>query len=145
MSQTLLYRIFKIGKIPKDALSNIQREGVVLKEEGIGGSVTYKKFRAPGKYYGWKRSWFSGSIVLTREHFLAFKYSQPIIGLPWNHDKINQLNCYLDNENILTVEFDASAFNKDWSGHITVRFSTPLARSFLETIERMKRSSEYRR
>ncbi|MGK7898807.1 MAG: hypothetical protein AB4372_35630 [Xenococcus sp. (in: cyanobacteria)] len=136
MSKTLLYRIFQIGKIPKDVLHQIKQEGILLQDEGIGGSVTFRKFRAPGKYYGWKRSWFSGSIVLTREHFLAFKYSEPIIGVPWNNNKIKKLNSYLDNEHTLCVEFEASIFRSDCSGDIKVRFSTPLARSFLEIIER---------
>ena len=111
------------------------KEGVVLSDEGIGGSVTYKKFRAPGKYYGWKRSWFSGSIVLTREHFLAFKYSKPIIGIAWDNNHIKKLNCLLEKDNILCVEFDVSAFQKNCSGDIEVRFSTPLASAFLEKIQ----------
>ena len=137
MSKTCLYQLFKIGQIPKNYLSQIQREGVVLKDEGIGGSVTYRNFRAPGRYHGWKRSWFTGSIVLTREHFLAFKYSETIIGLAWNESHINQLNCSLDNENTLAVSFDASVFQNDCSGQITVRFSTLLAREILENIQRL--------
>ncbi|NES87473.1 MAG: hypothetical protein F6K10_42585 [Moorea sp. SIO2B7] len=100
-SKTILYRVFQIGKIPQDVLSQIHHEGFLLKDEGIGGSVTFRKFRAPGKYYGWKRSWFSGSIVLTRDHFFAFKYSEPIIGFPWDNDKIKELNYYTNIKNLL--------------------------------------------
>ena len=95
MSKTFLYRIFKIGEIPKNVRSQINREGIVLQEEGIGGSVTFKKFRAPGKYYGWRKNWFSGSIVLTKKHFLAFQVNKPIIGVAWDNEKINCLNCFL--------------------------------------------------
>ena len=137
MSKTFLYRIFKIGEIPQNLRSQINREGIVLQEEGIGGSVTFKKIRAPGKYHGWRRNWFSGSIVLTREHFLAFQFTKPIIGVSWNHEKINCLNCFLENENTLCVEFDAGNFNENWSGDVTVKFSTPLARLFLENIEQL--------
>lgn len=137
MGKTLIYQIFKIGKIPQNVRSQINREGIVLQEEGIGGSVTFKKFRAPGKYYGWKRNWFSGSIVLTQENFLAFQFTKQIIGVSWNNEKINCLNCFLENENTFCVEFDAANFNENWSGNITVKFSTPLAPSFLETIEQL--------
>lgn len=135
MSKTLLYRMFGVGKIPKDALAQIHKEGVVLEEEGIGGSVTYRKFRAPGKYYGLRRSWFSGSIVLTREHFLAFQYSKPIIGVAWNDERLRALNCFLQDEDTLCVKFDAATFCEDWSGDIEVRFSTPQAKLFLESID----------
>ncbi len=137
MSKTLLYRLFKIGSIPKGALRQIQKEGVILQDEGIGGSITLRKFRAPGRYHGWRRTWFSGSIVLTQEHFLAFQYSKPVIGVGWDDDELKQLDCALEDGHTLCVGFDASTFNDDWSGSIQVSFATPLARLFLETIEQM--------
>jgi len=136
MNKTLLYRLFKAGAIPKDVLSRIQKEGVELRDEGIAGSVTFRKFRAPGKYYGWRRNWFSGSIVLTRKHFLAFRYSKPIIGVAWDDQRIKQLNCYVKNKQTLCIEFDASTINEDWSGDMEIKFSTRHARSFLERIRR---------
>lgn len=72
--------------------------------------------------------------MLTKEHFLAFRYSNPIIGVSWDDDRIKSLNCFLENENTLCVEFDASTFCEDWSGNIEVRFSTLLAQAFLEKI-----------
>ncbi len=135
MSKTLLYRLFKAGKLPSKLESQIHREGIVLFDEGIGGSVTYRGFRAPGRRHGFRRSWFSGSIVLTKEHFLAFQFSRPIIGVPWNHDKIGELNCCLEGDQILRVAFDAAAFYEDWSGGIEVRFSTLMAQSFLDVIK----------
>ena len=128
--------MFKAGRIPKDAVSQIRIEGVVLSDEGIGGSITCKNFRAPGRYSSWRRSWFSGSIVLTTKHFLAFGYSKPIIGVAWDDDRIKALNCSLENENTLCIRFDASTFHEDWSGEMEIRFSTPLAHSFLEKIKR---------
>ena len=107
-----------------------------MQDEGIAGSVTFRNFRAPGRYHRWRRTWFSGSIVLTREHFLAFQYSKPIIGVPWKDERMNALRCSLEDENTLCVGFDASTFHDDWSGDVEVRFSTPMAGVFLETIER---------
>ncbi len=134
MSKTLLYRWFGIGKIPSNALDQIRKEGVVLQDEGIGGSISFRNFRAPGRYSSARRTWFSGSIVLTHEHFLAFQYSEPVIGVSWEDHRIKSLDCYLEKEQTLCVEFDASTFHDDWSGNIKVRFSTPKARQFLQRI-----------
>lgn len=139
MGKTLLYRIFGVGRLPRNVEDQIQREGVVLRDEGIRGSVTFRRFRAPGRYHGWKRSWFSGSIALTRQHFLAFKYSRPIIGVPWDHDKLEELTVRLEGENTLCVAFEASVFQEDASGEVEVRLSTPLAREALGQIERLRR------
>ena len=135
MSKTLLYRLFKIGRIPKGALEQLRKEGVVMQEEGIGGTVTLKNFRSPTRRSGWRRSWFSGSIVLTEQHFLAFQYSTPVIGVAWNHEKIKTLNCFLEEDDTLCVAFDASTFNDDWSGDVEVRFTTPMAQLLLERIQ----------
>lgn len=141
MGKTLLYRLFKIGKVPPEAVPQIQKEGIIVQDEGLPGTVTFRKFRAPGKYYSWRRNGFSGSIVLTHDHFLAFQFSKPIIGVSWKDDKVKALHCTLKNEHTLCVGFDAAVFNDRWSGDIEVRFSTPLARTFLETIERKRNTA----
>ena len=135
MSKTILYQLFKIGKIPDHVIPIIEKEGVLFQEEGIGGSITFKNFRAPGKYYGFKRSWFSGSIVLTKKHFLAFKYSQPVIGVPWNEPRAKKLNCFVKDNNLLCIEFEASTFNQNQSGNIQVRFSSSRSNEILTIIE----------
>ncbi len=138
MSKTLVYRLFGIGRVPKPSLQQIRNEGVILLDEGLSGTVTFKNFRAPGRRYSWRRNWFSGSIVLTREHFLAFAFSRPVIGVAWTHDKINELHCSAENNKILCVAFDAAAFHEGWSGDMTIRFSTPLANTLLQTIEQCR-------
>jgi len=139
MSKTLLYRLFGLGGIPQNAVDQIQKEGLVLQDEGIGGSLTFKRFRAPGKYYAWRRSWFSGSVVLTQEHFLAFRYSQPIIGVSWCDKKFKELSVRLEDENTLCVGFEASTFQEDASGEVEVRLSTTLAPELLRQIEKSER------
>lgn len=101
MNKTLLYRLFKAGQIPKDAVNQIRIEGVVLSDEGIAGSIIFRNIRSPGRYSGWRRSWFSGSIALTRKHFLAFSYSKPIIGVSWDDPKIKELKCSVKGKHTL--------------------------------------------
>ena len=139
MGKTILYHIFGLGKIPKKFLPDITREGIILMDEGIGGSVTFRKFRAPGKRYGYRRNWFSGSVVLTQKTFLAFTTFNPVIGVPWDDQRLNALEYFLEKTETLCVRYDASVFNEEWSGTIECRFKTPKARIILETIERKKR------
>ena len=138
MSKTFVYRLCGIGKVPEHAQEQIRREGVVLQEEGLSGTVTFRKFRAPGRRYSWRRNWFSGSIVLTREHFLAFAFSRPVIGVGWRHPKIDALQCSVERNNKLCVAFDAAAFHEGWKGNIEIRFSTPLATTLLQTIHQCR-------
>ena len=135
MSKTLLYRIFGTGKVPKKYLAQIQNEGVILQDEGVGGSITFRNFRSPGRRSGWRRNWFTGSIVLTREHLLGFAFSRQIIGVAWHTEEIRQLSLSVDDPDILCVEFDASKFNEEWSGEVEVKFRTPLASRLITEIK----------
>lgn len=134
MGKTLLYRLFGLGKLPKRILPDLEQEGIVLLDEGISGSVTLRNFRAPGKRYSWRRSWFSGSLVLTGSRFAAFSFSKPIINVPLGDDRLNGLRRSLEGESALCVHFDPSAFHEGWSGSVECRFSTPQARLFFEQL-----------
>ncbi len=135
MGQNFLQRFFGIGKVPEQALSAIEHEGVVMLEEGVSGSVTFRSFRAPGKFFFRKRTWFTGSLVITEKRFAAFTYSRPIVNVTFDHERFRDLHCSLKDEKTLSVRFDAAAFNEKQSGEIECRFSTPDARQFLEQIE----------
>ena len=135
MGKTLLYRLFGLGKVPKRILPGLEREGIVLLDEGVSGSVTFRNLRAPGRYHSWRRSWFTGSLVLTGKRFSAFAFSKAIIDVPLGDDRINELRCSLEGEATLCVHFDPSAFNEGWSGALECRFSTPQARLFLEHLD----------
>ena len=43
MSQSLFYKLFGLGKIPADALPVIEREGLILKEEGFVQAIVFTR------------------------------------------------------------------------------------------------------
>ena len=134
MKKALLHRFFGWGRIPKRYAPTLCDEGIVLLDEGIGGSVTFKRFRAPGRYHSWKRSWFIGSIVLTERTFAAFALVKPLIYVPLDHGNISELHCTMEGGDTLLVEYDASAFDEKWSGTVACRFKTSKAHEFLERL-----------
>ncbi len=142
MSKSVFYRLFGAGAVPKDALEQVRREGVVLQEEGVCGSMTMRNFRAPGRAHGVKKQWFTGSIVLTEQHLLAFGWKLPVIGLAWNDPRIHALVGVLEKPNELRFSYDASEFNSDWSGQIEIRYRTPKARSILEHFQRRRGATD---
>ena len=136
MSKTLLNRLFGLGNVPKGALAQIRREGVVLKEEGISGSVTLRNFRKPGRYNSYYRSWFSGSIVLTEQHLLVFKLFEPVVGIAWDDEKFENLDVQLESDGKLCIALEASDFDDKSSGTVEVRLSTPLASQIQQEIKK---------
>ena len=135
MGKALLHRLFGSGKLPKAMRPILESEGSALREEGIGGTVTFRNFRAPGKRYSYRRNWITGSLVVTGLRFAAFAFSRPLINVPLD-DTRRALGCSVEGESILLVGFEAGAFQEDASGSIECRFRTPMARMFLERLER---------
>ena len=135
MGKPLFARIFGLGKVPKKYRSQLETEGVVLIEESIAGSVTFKKFRAPGRYYGYKKKLFFGALIITNKTFGAFELFTPLVMVPLEREYISKLDCRLIKNNTLEIEYDASQFNKDWSGTVICRYHTKSAGLFLSHIQ----------
>lgn len=135
MSQSLLYRLFGIGRLPPAMTPILEQEGIVLSDEGLRGSMTFRNFRAPGRRYSYRKNWFSGSLVVTRLRFAGFAFSRPVLNVPLDGPHLAMLDCSLGKTpSILRVAFDSADFHDDWSGAIVCRFRTPRARQYLEQI-----------
>lgn len=136
MKKTLLYRLFKIGKMPAREASEIQNEGIILFDEGFKGTKTYINFRAPWRYSNWKRQWSTSSIAMTNTRLLAFQYALKEIDVPLTDARFGGLNFSVEADGALLVAFDASLFHDDWSGNLEYRFYTPLAPDFLDKLKK---------
>lgn len=131
MARSLLNRLFGVGTMPPQWRTAIEAEGLVALDEGIGGSLTYRDFHAPGKYFGWRKVGFTGSIALTRVRLLALQYSNPAINVPLIDERFAKLNISLEGNETLLIAFDPSLFHQDWSGTMEYRFRTSQASEFL--------------
>src|SRR5260370_4687612 len=106
MAKTLLYRLFGVGKIPRQLTATLQSEGIVLLDEGIAASVTYLDFRAPGKRSNWRRQWFTGAIALTRVRLVALQYSNYAINVPVTDERMHSMRFSVEGKATLFVAFD---------------------------------------
>ena len=136
MAKSLLYRLLGVGKIPIPLMSELTNEGIVLLDEGVKGSVTYRDFRMPGRYSSLRKQWYTASIILTKARLLGLWSSNTIINVPVTDERIRAMRYTLeDNAEALCIAFDASLFHADWSGTIEYRFRTPEAPRFLEQLQ----------
>lgn len=135
MGKSIFYSLFGFGKLPTAMAPILRSEGIVLLDEGVKGSVTLRKFRAPGRFHSYKNSRFAGSVVFTELRFAAFAFSRPIINVPVNDDRLNLLDLSVPKEGVLRIKFDAGAFHQGWQGSVECRFATPSARLFLERLK----------
>jgi hypothetical protein len=134
MAKSLFYSLFGVGKIPAPLMSELTAEGIVLIDEGVKGSATYRNFSAPGQRSNWRRQWVTASIVLTKQRLVGLTYSSLAINVPLADDRIHAMSFTVENKAALCVGFDVSLFHADWSGTIEYRFKTAEASRLVELL-----------
>ena len=105
-------------------------------DEGVGGTVTYRDFRSPGRRASWKKSAFSGAIALTRTRLLALQFSRPVINVPLEDERLRQMQFSVEREDRILIAFNANLFHNDWSGTLEYRFRTLQAAAFVKSLSR---------
>lgn len=134
MAKSLLYRLFGLGRIPKLLNDTLRIEGIVVADEGVPGSVTYRNFRAPGRYSSWGKQAFVGSVVVTNVRLVALKYGNFAVNVPFTDERIRHLQISVEGDRLL-IAFDPKLFHDDWSGTIEYRFRTPQAGDMVKWIQ----------
>jgi hypothetical protein len=130
--KSLLYTLFRLGRLPKEALPVLESEGIVLLDEGLRGSVTLRNFRAPGRFHTYKNSIFAGSLTLTEQRFAGFAFSKPLINVPLHDDRLLALEMSVPRDGVLHIRFDPAVFDIQRSGSVECRFHTGNALRYLE-------------
>ena len=130
MGKTWAYKLFRVGRIPAQVKAQLEREEVLLQEEGISGSTTYRNFHRPGAYFGWRRVWYSASLTITQTRVVGLAASHLIINVPFTDTRLQRLHMSVEKGDVLLIAFDAGLFHNDWSGSIEYRFRTPQAQAF---------------
>lgn len=134
MPKSLLYRIFGLGRIPKLLNDTLRIEGIVVADEGVAASVTYRDFRAPGKRFSWKKQGFVGSVVVTNIRFVALMYGSFAVNVPFTDERIRKLQISVERDGLL-IAFDPALFHDNWSGTIEYRYRTPQAAEMVKWIQ----------
>jgi hypothetical protein len=134
MNKTILYRLFRIGGIPKKLGPVLAEEGIEVGDEGIGGWFVTKNVKGPGKRYINRSEGFSGCLVVTRERIVCFTYGKRQINISIEDPKISEIYVDMPKANMLSISFESSRFRDGWSGVIEFLFKTEKAQQFHDAL-----------
>jgi len=135
--KSLFYKLFGVGKIREPLLSELKNEGSFAADEGIKSTITYKNFRAPGRYSNWKRRWFPGAVALTEKRLVLQQYSQPVINILLTDERLKKIKVSLETADTLLFEFEPNLFLENSTGQIEWRCRTPQARTIAEAMQKL--------
>lgn len=133
-----LYKIFGAGKISETLLNELRAEEITAWDEGLKSKLTYKNYRAHGKYTNWKLIWFTGAIVLTKKRLVLQQYSQPVINILLTDERFKEMKISLETEDTLLFEFEPQLFLENSSGEIEWRTRTPHAKVIHDRLKMLK-------
>ena len=136
MRKTLLYKLFGIGKLPKNARPKLEGEQILLLDEGLNGSVTYRNYSAPGRQYGLRKVRFTGSLVVTKSRVVGFAYHREIMNLTFEDPRLANVEIRIETDSALCIAFDVSKFNPQRSGQMELRFKTAMAAEIVNYLMR---------
>lgn len=134
MKKTFLYRLFGVGSVPKKLRPVLEREGIVVLDEGIRGWFVTKHVNGPGKRYRHRTEGFSGCLVVTKSRVVCYTYGKRQINISVQDPKIANLYVDIPAEKKLSLSFESSIFREGWQGVIELKFGTDKAHSFREAL-----------
>ena len=114
------------GRLPVQLRALLATEGVVLLEEGLSGSITYRDYHAPGTYSSFRKVAVSGAIVVTGERLVVWAARGKAVDVPL-HDPLRAALTIVptgEPTDGITFRYDAAAFHPDRSGTVEVHFRT---------------------
>lgn len=136
MKKKWLYRLFRIGGIPAKLRPVLESEGLVVRDEGIGGRMVMEDFKAPGKRFNHRRTGFTGFLAVTQKRVIAHAFGKRILHVPFDHSKFDALQAKLVDPEHIELSFESSDFQDTWSGRVLLRFNTPKAARFFDALAR---------
>jgi hypothetical protein len=124
------------GRFSEEMRTQLVGEGVVVMEEGLKGSITWRHYRSRNRRSNWARKGTYASIALTSERLVVWALGHPQIDVPLRHQLIRAIEASVDKPGRLLLAFDAHAFHEDTSGRIEVRLNTEQADHLAELVSR---------
>ena len=134
MKKTILYRLFRVGAVPKKLRPVLEQESILIADEGMGGWLVTKHVNGPGKRYRYRMERFSGCLVITKARVICYTYWKRQINISVKDPKIANLYIETPKEQQLCLSFELSNFQKGCKGVVEFRFNTDKALFFRDAL-----------
>jgi hypothetical protein len=134
MSKSLLFKLLRIGAIPKKLRPIFDAERIVVGDEGMSGSLIYRNVKGPGKRFINRAEGFSGCLLVTKKRIVCFTYWKRQINIAVDDQRVSEISVEIPQKNVLSISFESSAFREKWEGIMEFRFKTEKANEFYNVL-----------
>lgn len=134
MKKSLLYRLFRVGAVRAKLRAALEREGVLVLDEGITGWFVTRDVHGPGKRYRNRVEGFTGFLAITKARVLCHTFGKRQMNIALDDAKLANLFVERPAADELRVSFESSHFHEGWRGVMEFRFKTDKAEAFREAL-----------
>jgi hypothetical protein len=115
------------GRLPDWLRTELTAEGLMILDENLRGSITYRDYRTPAEYAEWKRVPAVGTVAVTAWRLVLWAANAKRVDVPFGHPLRAAITLSTDESDQLVIRVDTQAAHPDRSGLIEFRFHTPNA------------------
>jgi hypothetical protein len=119
MSRTLLYRLFRIGRLPRRERERLSDQGLTHLVEGVPLTITWRKFSQAGRRVKLHHQNATGAVAFTQERLRVYAFSKPVLDIGLSDPVAHRVSVTCPNPNALSIRLEARDFQPDASGRIT--------------------------
>lgn len=134
MANPIAGLLFGRGGLSEAVRAELESEGIIHREDGLRGSVSYRHYRAPGMRSNWSKEAIRASFVVTRRRVGVYVRGRPFVNVAFDDPRFSRLDLRVDGASLTIDLDDASVFNDRASGQITTRVRCADPASALATI-----------
>jgi hypothetical protein len=116
------------GRLPDDLRSQLAAEGILVIEEGVPATISYRHYRAPGRRGNWRGNYLL-ALAMTERRLLVYggtpdrRPPSAFVNVSWEQARAGGLRA-LPGDGSLQLRFEFSALYPDRAGQAEVRLRT---------------------
>ena len=125
------------GTLKPELRAALESEGLVLIEEGLRGSVRYKRFRAPGRRHHGKVTPERIGLAVSEERFVVYCRSGRVelIDTPFSNPRLSMFDISLRDHDTVAIRIDYDRGDvPNVSGEVTILARTPKAANVVDHV-----------
>jgi hypothetical protein len=133
------------GKLKPELRAALESEGLVLIEEGLPGSVRYKRFRAPGRRHHGKVTPERMGLAVSEERFVVYcrSGSVKLIDTLFSNPRLGMFEISLEGHDTVAIRIDYDRGDApNVSGEVTILARTPNAASVVDHVRARLRGAD---
>jgi hypothetical protein len=115
------------GQMPAELKTALAADGLVLLEEGVSGSVTYRHYRAPGEYASFKKQAVNAAVGVSAHRVIVWDGRIRQVDGPPGLLIAGGLTVAAPEPDDLHISYDAARFSTQRSGSVDIRLRTAQA------------------